>query len=410
MKKTFNVFEHKGMWYGKRNKKFFSTSLKATEENRAEATKIFMEKLVEYENSISKQTINHQYNGDTLISDYILYYIEKQNIRPTTKKAYVANANAHIVPYFKKRKMKIKDCKCIDADDFVLFLRGDRKVSTSNKDTRLKKKTIREIGSLLKRMFDDCVRYEFVDKNPFANVKIDTIESLDVNLRKEEKTYTQEEIIKLLEYSKNTPYYTSIVLLTHLGLRRGEVLNLRFSDIEKTEDQYILHIRNNVVQTDKVLYDQKPKTKSSERDIVLPQTVVDVLLQEKKTQESHRKIFGNFYKNAKEDIIVRREDGSFPKPNDYTEIVQRLMKNAGIRVTSPHFLRHTFATTSILMSKDIHSTSKTLGHSSIRSTEKYAHETLEGIKSITYAIADVYSINSTEKNKVMQTTDCRTHC
>lgn len=406
MKKSFNVINNKGMWYGKNGTKWFSTGLKATEENRAEATKIFLDKYTKWQTERLRNgdvSLNElsRYNGNSLITDYIRYFTDKKEFkRPSTEKAFRTNVECHIIPYFTKRPIKVNELTVQEVEHFMRYLKNcgrSKKKGQKKNDTKLKLKTVKNIVNILEQMYSECERYGYVNRNVVRLAKKPSKTEYDENERKKTDAYTVEECEQLLEYAKSTSYYTAIALMLFLGLRRGEVLNLRFSDIKTVGELHVAHIHNNVVQTNTVLYDQPLKTNAGVRDLPIPDNLYAILLEEKNKQQEFQKIFGKTYFKPEEDIIVRLENGKLPIPNNFTEAIKKIMKKAEVRVTSPHFLRHTFATLSILETNDVFNTSKALGHADIKSTQHYTHASLEGSTKVTNAIEKLFK--NSKKNK-----------
>lgn len=86
---------------------------------------------------------------------------------------------------------------------------------------------------------------------------------------------TSEEIDRIISGVTGTHWEIPVLLAAHMGLRRGEVSALTWGDVDMTAG--ILHVRHSLVQGTDGVYDRRPKTNASYRDLVMPSTVKDVL-------------------------------------------------------------------------------------------------------------------------------------
>ena len=160
-------------------------------------------------------------------------------------------------------------------------------------------------------------------------------------------------------------------------MRRGEILGLRWKDIDLEEGQ--LTVNQGLVRVSgEGLVFQEPKTKLSNRTISLSPMVVKVLREHKKRQNEYRLLLGGAY-NKDLDLVFANELGEPVCPRAFTRIFERLTKRAGLAV-SFHDLRHTFATIALEEGVSVKTVQETLGHHSAAFTMDVYAGTTERMK------------------------------
>ena len=182
---------------------------------------------------------------------------------------------------------------------------------------------------------------------------------------------TPDEIVLLIGAAETSPYYPAILLALGAGLRRGEALGLRWSDVDLGEG--IVTVQRSLEQTTKGLSFKTPKSRRPRR-LVLPQLVVNGLGHHKADQDGHRLLYGPSYQDN--DLICALPNGEPVKPDSFSRAFREFMDTEvkEVKRIRYHDLRHTHA--SVLGSKGIHPkvVSERLGHSSVNITlDLYTH-------------------------------------
>lgn len=160
-----------------------------------------------------------------------------------------------------------------------------------------------------------------------------------------------------------------ILMCLYTGMRIGEICALKFEDISFIDK--VVHIRktmqriqsfNNSESKTKVII-TPPKSKSSVRDIPLPDFIMDIIKE-------------NF--NCPQKAYLLSGDDNLVEPRTLENRFKAVIKNCGIENVNFHILRHTFATHSIEVGFETKSLSEVLGHSSVNITlNRYVHSSLE---------------------------------
>jgi integrase len=154
------------------------------------------------------------------------------------------------------------------------------------------------------------------------------------------------------------------------GARRGEVLGLRWSDLDL--EFKTLTIRRSLARThSQGLFFKEPKN-GKPRTIALPGPLVAILEQHRDTQAHERKALGKGYRD--DGLVFARPDGSLVNPRSFGNRVTELAVRAKVTPITAHCLRDTHASLLAKKGVPIEVVSKRLGHADIRvTTERYLH-------------------------------------
>ena len=208
--------------------------------------------------------------------------------------------------------------------------------------------------------------------------------------------YSKEELADLFEATKDDSISVVIQLAAYYGLRRSEVLGIRWSAIDfKKGTLSINHkVTEGIVDGKVRLYtEDKLKTKSSFRTLPLIPPVRVLLEEQRVRQQKYRKLFKKSYCTDYLDYVCTDEMGKLFRPNYITDHFKLLLKQHGLRHIRFHDLRHSCA--SLLLSQGIpmKQIQEWLGHSTFATTaDIYSHldfnSKLESADAITAAFAE----------------------
>ena len=203
---------------------------------------------------------------------------------------------------------------------------------------------------------EKAVADKLITKNPSLECK------LPPKKGKEMQILSESEIARFLTQAKAEGYYELFLLELSTGMRRGEILGLKWSDLNLNNGN--LKIARQVVLADSKIAIQAPKTKNSMRTIVLPPYMVELLADMKK-QKSCEWIFPSPVKNG--------------EPRNPTALHHRfklILERSGCKDIRFHDLRHTFATMALENGMDIKTLSDMIGHVGSETTLNiYSHVT-----------------------------------
>lgn len=285
-----------------------------------------------------------------------LWFESYQNtVKPTTAKNLKSKLDTMIENYFED--IQINDITVVFCQD--LFLKLSKKYVMYASYT-----------SILNRIMRYAVLLDIINNNPLDKV----IKPKSKEIQKKENYYTKEELNKFLTVAKKDSsqvFYTLTHTIAYTGLRIGEALALRWSDINFIDK--MISVNHTLVTLDGEQVLQSPKTKASKRTISVDQYTLKLL---KGWQLEQKK---EFFKLGKpylhdENFIFTNSTGTVYVPTEIGKILRRLIKRNNLKPISPHGLRHTHA--SLLFESGIQpkEISDRLGHNNIKTTlDLYTH-------------------------------------
>lgn len=263
---------------------------------------------------------------------------------------------------------------------------------------------IKEINKLLKCFFNWCVEHDYIKKNPCSSKMIELpgkSEELSEDDEEDIQIFTDEEIKKINAAIKEEllTYDINIIVLLALstGLREGELLGMtdQFLDLDNCVAKVRKTLKKVKIYESATKYHwelklQKPKTKTSIRNVGIPQTVILIL------KEYKLRVRNKYAKNGlkfTKDSLIFTTDSCLPiDSGNLSRAWKRFLKRAGVNYRKFHALRHTYASILIKHGANILEVKELLGHSDSKITEKiYIHvcpdskrEAVSRIESIFY--------------------------
>lgn len=247
-----------------------------------------------------------------------------------------------------------------------------RKLKKGNKGKELSYSSMYDYYKIINVMFNQAVYNGLLSENPNLRANKPKKE------KSEQKFYDLEQVKKLLSCLENEciKYKTLITLALDSGARRGEIVALKWSDLDFNTGA--LKIDNSLKVVKGVVDEKKAKTNSSNRIIYLCSATLDVLREYKEWQDNCIKELGKNWKN--ENRIFTDELGSYMNPGTCYKIFTKITEKYGLEHIRFHDLRHTSASVLIHKGINVKAVSQRLGHSSINITNDiYAH-TFESAK------------------------------
>lgn len=260
--------------------------------------------------------------------------------RKTTTHDYINIYKLHIQPYFGKHLLSEVKVAEINAWKNLLY-----------EKYRLSSKRVNEIKKIFSTILSDAVKDEIVDNNPISKSR-----PLPIHQKKEIEPFSIEEITSILN-SCHGQEKNIISLLFFTGIRTGECIGLKWSDIDF--ENRTIHIRRTIGRG----VEGPPKTKSSIRFIDITDKIMVVL-------KNQYIITGKYNSYV---FLNRKGNHYFDSSKLRDHMWKRILKKAKVRYRTIYHTRHTFCSLNLQAGEDILWISKTLGHSTPKTTlEKYS--------------------------------------
>lgn len=236
-------------------------------------------------------------------------------------------------------------------------------INKLSREKELSPRTVEYAKVILSSALNTAINEGYIHKNPAAKVK------LPKKAPSQARSMSPEQLERFMESITNRTHYSIYYTAVSTGLRRGELLALRWADVDFQAKT--LHVNQNLLKTDGEYYFDTPKTPESIRGFTIPDKLVAELKSYKAHQNKDRLLMGELYNDH--DLIFAKTDGTPFDPGYVTRKFGMLCDKLGLDFTL-HELRHTFATLSLLNGVDITTVSKMLGHKDVTTTLNiYSH-------------------------------------
>ena len=227
-----------------------------------------------------------------------LDYWYKDIILPQIEETTAYGYRGMIENYLKPQlgEIRLQKLTARDIQQYYTWLMGEKELSPN---------TVIKHHNLLTNTLNAAERQEYITKNPMRAV------SPPKKRQREAKFYTPEQLGILLDKAVGTRLELPVFICAYLGLRRGELCGLRWSDVDL--EHKTITIENTRTQAGKKEIEKGTKTASSTRTLYLPDTLCDML----KAAKGHQQACRAEYKNAYDDndYVVVMEDGRPFRPN-----------------------------------------------------------------------------------------------
>lgn len=291
------------------------------------------------------------------------------NIEATTRANYVERINTKLTPYLGNIPLKSLQTSMVQ-----------QWINDLSKKENLAPKSVKNVFLNLKAALDKAVILKMIPCNPCDGVELPKLKKYQAEV------YDEAEIAKLFEVAKNTDMQLFLMLEISLGLRRGEIAALQWSDIDF--ENAVIHITQNCVMVDSKTITKAPKSQAGIRDLYIGDKLLELLkVEHQKYLDDKKRLGGDFIDS---NHVIRQPNGKAFVPTSLTQKWIRFRKEKGLKEIRLHDLRHTCATAMLSAGVSPKVIQTRLGHSdisvtmniythSLPSMNKEAGEKIEGV-------------------------------
>ncbi len=298
--------------------------------------------------------------------------VAKIKVRPSSHQTYRGYIDNHIKPNIGNIPLeKLTTMELQKLYRKLLTSGRVERIEAEKQPKGLSAKTVRNINQVISSAMDLAVAQKIILENPTKACSLPRVE------HKEMQTISAEQLQAFLEEAKRSGVYEMYYIELSTGLRRGELLGLKWEDIDM--QQGIIRVRRQVSRIDGKIVEAPLKTKNSYRAVTISPHAIEVLKQQKaKTNDQY---------------VFPSPNGGPISPDSVNNMLKRVLQRAGIPKVRFHDLRHTFATLALQNGVDIKTVSGMLGHFSAGFTlDTYAYVTTAAQKEAALTMGNVLSI------------------
>lgn len=360
---------------GKRRQKWIGTGLEI--KGNKKKAKAFLDELLTVYNkkqqtilkAISKMKYPEKFlqEQSRIMALPLFLFIEEwiehstHSLQPTTVDGYKALCSGRLREYFEPLGTTVYDLTGDDLNEFYAYLTK----------CGLKGSTRQKYHALIHSAYGFLVKHQYIDSNPCDFADRPKADKYHADF------YSQTELTELFSAVKSSPIYIPVLLAAYYGLRRSEMLGVKWSNIDfKNKTIKIAHkvVEQRVNGKYQSVGHDKMKTESSNRTLPLMPDVESALLELRKHQNEQRRLCRSSYAHEYDDYVCVDEMGKLIRPNYISTQFGKLLKENGLRHIRYHDLRHSCASLQLANGVPMKAIQEWLGHANYRTTaDVYSH-------------------------------------
>jgi integrase len=280
---------------------------------------------------------------------WLAHYVQPRRKLSTYDK-YETHARLYLVPFLGTKRLE--SLSVADVRRFITRMQNDHTAATA-----------KEAHRVLRTALTAAVREELITRNVASLVEPPRVKQREI------RPWTLEETLSFLEAARRDPLYAAFVLAVAMGLRRGELVGLRWSDVDL--DNRVVHVRQQTQRRRGTLYDDDPKSRRS-RVVPMPVLCIAPLRWHRLRQWEAYARTGVAWSET--GYVFATRNGRPVEPRNVYRSFTRVAADAGLRVVRLHDARHGCATLLTAAGVAPRVIMEILGHSQISITmDVYTH-------------------------------------
>ncbi|MFB7589313.1 tyrosine-type recombinase/integrase [Streptomyces sp. NPDC056169] len=288
------------------------------------------------------------------LAEWLPYWLDnivKPRRKRTTAAKYEVHVRLYLVPMIGSKRLE--SLSVADVRKFVVALENKTSAATAKESHRV-----------LRTALTAACREELVTRNVATLVEPPTVADRDLD------PWSLEETLDFLTAARKDPLYAAFVLAIALGFRRGEVVGLRWENVDL--DKREIRVRTQRQRVGGEVYEDDPKGRRRKQTLPLPGICVAPLRWQRLKQAAARELAGEKWEET--GYVFTTRTGKPIEPRNLYRSFTRVAKNAGLRVIRLHDARHGTATLLTAAGVAPRVVMEILGHSQIAVTMNvYAH-------------------------------------
>jgi len=299
---------------------------------------------------------NYRKPSKETVADYLRFWLAnyaRQRLTPKSYARYESVIRVHILPAIGMMPLTALRPEHLQA------------LYTAKLDSALAPRSVKYVHTVIHKALVVAVKWEKLTRNVADSVDPPQAQ------RTEMQVWDGPDIVRFLQGAQSTPYHVLFALAIFSGARRGELLALRWQDVDLDTGQ--MSINRSLHQIGTRFVFTQPKTEKSRRMVALPSTATILLRQLREgTEHLHARMGTTVSDSAL--IFTATVDGRPLRPNTVSTAWVNFAKRAGVKVIRFHDARHTHASLLLKQGTHLKVISERLGHANISVTaDTYSH-------------------------------------
>lgn len=334
-----------------------------------EADKSYDQCEAEFKKAYRSYQMSHQVNTELMLKDYLVYWFEEifsERVETTTRMVGAYALYDLLIPQ-------------MDYDIKVRYVNSDYLDTVLEKAAKISASSGNKAREILNLAFKDAVVGGYTKTNPVTGTKPYKRQKPKIIVLGKDK------VKLLLGAASKTNWYLEILLGLFCGLRKGEILGLKFSDFDF--ENSTVYINRQIASDPKIkkgsgskideygLVEREPKTSNSYRTLRVPEAVMAEVMKRQQLIEVNRLRQGVQYLDR--DYISCQENGRLHSAAALNNALTKLCSRNSLPHLTVHGLRHMYATILLEMNVPLIKISALLGHSSVHTTFEYYCEVMD---------------------------------
>lgn len=258
--------------------------------------------------------------------------------------------------------------------------------------------TVKRYLAVVQSVLNQAVKLDIISSNPANAEKLNIPKSVKPKV----EIFTKQEAIEMLTYLQNEPlqFQVLIQLAIMTGARRGELVALKFSDIDYTANKVTIE-RSAVKVTGQPIAIKPPKDYEI-RSVTISPILTDLIKQLEQEKKQEALNLGDQWRGS--DWLFTQWNDDIMNPQTPTKWFSKFLNKNNLKHRKFHSLRHTSATLLLYGGVNIKQVQGRLGHGNIETTNKYLHYISEADEEASNVLQDMLithkSNNTTDKKKM----------
>lgn len=386
MEKKSVAFFERGSWYHRTKTLKEDGTVKYGKkggfESEQDAVKAYKLAEKEFKQQQRKVVMTGKNRQEVMLKDYLIYWYEEffsQRIKNTTKMIGAYVLYDLVFPNMEQDiKLRYVSVEYMDA----LLEKVSHSCASAGNTCR----------AYLNIAFKDAVIEGYIPRNPIPDTKAYKRKAPKVTI------YSKEKLKIFLKAASKDEWYLEYLLGVFCGLRKGEILGLKFSDFDFEQHTVsvkrqlganpVMEERSSKIASYSVI-EKDPKTVNSVRTLRIPQVIeTEVLRRKNKIDEERAALMDGYEDN---DYISCQPNGRPHNMSSMNIALTKLCNRNGLPKITVHSLRHMFATILIEQGVPLVKISALLGHSSVNTTFEYYCDVMDENENIINFLNEKYS-------------------